>query len=155
MTSSKMAASFAGLSETDRLKLDALVDENEMKCLKCNKIYGSISNLHRHAVRHLGWRRFKCGFCVYSSYNRCAVAMLAHLNNLCVTPLGQRLRAICDGFIMGESRHRMFLCLFWIWSLRIRTRSTQRLTIPGTAAPNVSLSARVLLLRVFLYFEIC
>lgn len=57
-------------SEEDEMMIEALLDQEKLICLKCSRQYGSISNLRRHAVRHLGWRRFKCKLCKFMSYNR-------------------------------------------------------------------------------------
>ena len=59
-----------GLSATDLKAIEKLVDDNTVTCLRCNQKYGSVSNLHRHAVRHIGWHRYKCKLCRYTSYNR-------------------------------------------------------------------------------------
>lgn len=51
-------------------KISRMVDMRKLLCLKCNRQYGSSSNLRRHAVRHLGWRRYKCKLCKFTSYNK-------------------------------------------------------------------------------------
>ena len=58
------------LSEEELKRIRQIVNEDEMRCMKCHKQYCTISYLHRHAVRHLGWRRFKCKLCKYTAYNR-------------------------------------------------------------------------------------
>ena len=58
------------LSEEELQKIRQIVSEDEMRCMKCHKQYCTISYLHRHAVRHLGWRRFKCKLCKFTAYNR-------------------------------------------------------------------------------------
>lgn len=58
------------LGPEDEAKIERMIDMRKLICLKCKKEYGSISNLRRHAVRHLGWRRFKCKLCKFTSYNK-------------------------------------------------------------------------------------
>lgn len=58
------------LGPEDEAKIERMIDMRKLICLKCKKDYGSISNLRRHAVRHLGWRRFKCKLCKFTSYNK-------------------------------------------------------------------------------------
>ena len=58
------------LTEDELKRIRQIVNEDEMRCLKCHKQYCTISYLHRHAVRHLGWRRFKCKLCKFTAYNR-------------------------------------------------------------------------------------
>ncbi|XP_023930855.1 uncharacterized protein LOC106172989 [Lingula anatina] len=57
-------------SDEDEALIESNIDMKNLICLKCDRQYGSISNLRRHAVRHLGWRRFKCKLCKFMSYNR-------------------------------------------------------------------------------------
>lgn len=47
-----------------------MTDMKKLICLRCKRQYGSSSSLRRHAIRHLGWRRYKCKLCKYSSYNK-------------------------------------------------------------------------------------
>ncbi|XP_071116618.1 uncharacterized protein [Haliotis cracherodii] len=54
----------------DSEKLSAIIDEAELKCQKCGQEFTSVSNIRRHAIRHLGWKRFKCKLCRFSSYNK-------------------------------------------------------------------------------------
>ena len=58
------------LTDDELTRIRQIVNEDEMRCLKCHKQYCTISYLHRHAVRHLGWRRFKCKLCKFTAYNR-------------------------------------------------------------------------------------
>ena len=58
------------LDETELERVRNLINEDDLQCLKCNRKYGSISNLHRHALRHLGWKRFRCTLCEFTAYNR-------------------------------------------------------------------------------------
>ncbi len=58
------------LSDTELRRIRQIVREDELRCLKCHKQYSTVSYLHRHAVRHLGWRRFKCKLCKFTAYNR-------------------------------------------------------------------------------------
>ncbi|OWF49160.1 uncharacterized protein LOC110452168 [Mizuhopecten yessoensis] len=54
----------------DLSRISYLSDEKEMKCLQCGLGFSCLSNLRRHVVRHLGWRRYKCKLCKFSSYNK-------------------------------------------------------------------------------------
>ncbi|XP_033726828.1 LOW QUALITY PROTEIN: mucin-4-like [Pecten maximus] len=54
----------------DLSRIAYLSDEKEMKCLQCGLGFSGLSNLRRHVVRHLGWRRYKCKLCKFSSYNK-------------------------------------------------------------------------------------
>ncbi|XP_060085921.1 uncharacterized protein LOC132565299 [Ylistrum balloti] len=54
----------------DLSRIAYLSDEKEMKCLQCGLGFSCLSNLRRHVVRHLGWRRYKCKLCKFSSYNK-------------------------------------------------------------------------------------
>ena len=54
----------------DTKKLCDIADETNMKCLVCFQEFTSVSNLRRHAIRHLGWKRYKCKMCRFSSYNK-------------------------------------------------------------------------------------
>ena len=67
-----------GFKQQDVKRIDSMVDAERMICLKCNRRYGSISNLRRHAVRHMGWRRYKCKLCKFTSYNRSEVKSHLH-----------------------------------------------------------------------------
>lgn len=58
------------LDEDDEAKIAAMIDIGKLVCLKCKRQYASSSNLRRHAVRHLGWRRYKCKLCKFTSYNK-------------------------------------------------------------------------------------
>lgn len=58
------------LGPDDEAKIERMIDMKKLICLKCKKEYGSISNLRRHAVRHLGWRRYKCKLCKFTAYNK-------------------------------------------------------------------------------------
>ena len=69
-----------GISDSDLKRICAMVDDTKLVCLKCHRHYGTISNLHRHAVRHLGWRRFKCKLCRYTAYNRSEI--MSHLHRV-------------------------------------------------------------------------
>ncbi|XP_076437539.1 uncharacterized protein LOC143276781 [Babylonia areolata] len=54
----------------DTRKVEEIVNETGLNCLHCNQLFTSVSNLRRHAIRHLGWKRFKCRLCRFCSYNR-------------------------------------------------------------------------------------
>ena len=69
-TEDSSLASPPKLSEEELKRIRQIVSEDEMRCMKCHKQYCTISYLHRHAVRHLGWRRFKCKLCKFTAYNR-------------------------------------------------------------------------------------
>ena len=58
------------MSAADSEKIESLIDEKNITCLRCHRKYSCNSNLHRHAARHLGWRRFKCKLCRFTAYNR-------------------------------------------------------------------------------------
>lgn len=58
------------LDDEDEAKVLAMIDVAKLVCLQCKRQYGSASNLRRHAVRHLGWRRYKCKLCKFTSYNK-------------------------------------------------------------------------------------
>jgi len=58
------------LDDEDATKINQMIDIRKLVCLQCKRLYGSISNLRRHAVRHLGWRRYKCKLCKFTSYNK-------------------------------------------------------------------------------------
>lgn len=49
--------------------IQALINVNQMKCLKCRKRFTTMSSLKRHVGRHLGYSTFKCRFCGYISRN--------------------------------------------------------------------------------------
>lgn len=54
----------------DKINIDSFVDEDNLKCLRCDKEFSSVSNVRLHVIRHLGWKRYQCKLCsVYSSYN--------------------------------------------------------------------------------------
>ncbi|XP_064597461.1 zinc finger protein 800-like [Liolophura sinensis] len=50
--------------------IDALIDENNLKCFHCGEAFANVSNIRRHVIRHLGWKRYRCKMCTYCSYNR-------------------------------------------------------------------------------------
>lgn len=54
----------------DKKKVLAMIDGKALKCLDCNQKFSNQSHLRRHAVRHLGWRRFKCKLCKFTSYDK-------------------------------------------------------------------------------------
>lgn len=54
----------------DFSRINHLVDYTNNKCLQCGIEFPHISNLRRHAVRHLGWKRYKCKLCAYTGFNR-------------------------------------------------------------------------------------
>lgn len=49
--------------------VDKLIDEKNLKCRQCETPCTSISNLRRHVIRHLGWKRYKCKHCAYTCYD--------------------------------------------------------------------------------------
>lgn len=51
-------------------KVLSMIDGKALKCLDCNQNFSNQSHLRRHAVRHLGWRRFKCKLCMFTSYDK-------------------------------------------------------------------------------------
>ncbi|KAK6167641.1 hypothetical protein SNE40_021619 [Patella caerulea] len=54
----------------DTKKVTAIVNETELHCMHCDQEFSNVSNLRRHAIRHLGWKRYKCKMCKFSSYNK-------------------------------------------------------------------------------------
>ena len=54
----------------DTKHIESLVDAESLKCVHCEATFATYGNLRRHAVRHLGWKRFKCKLCKFSSYNK-------------------------------------------------------------------------------------
>ncbi|XP_052085747.1 uro-adherence factor A-like [Mytilus californianus] len=54
----------------DFSRINHLVDYKNNKCLQCGLELTDISSLRRHAVRHLGWKRYKCRLCAYTGFNR-------------------------------------------------------------------------------------
>lgn len=54
----------------DFSRINHLVDYSNNKCLQCGIEFPHISNLRRHAVRHLGWKRYKCKLCAYTGFDR-------------------------------------------------------------------------------------
>ena len=54
----------------DMSNIDSLLDRVNKQCRECGIQLKSMSNLRRHIVRHLGWKRYKCKLCTFSSFNR-------------------------------------------------------------------------------------
>lgn len=50
--------------------VDRLIDEKNLKCKQCDTPCMSISNLRRHVISHLGWKRYKCRLCTYTCYDK-------------------------------------------------------------------------------------
>ncbi|KAK2155578.1 hypothetical protein LSH36_236g02001 [Paralvinella palmiformis] len=63
-------SSHQSLSEEYMNQLRKITDEGKHKCLRCGMKFCSNSALHLHAVRHMGWKRFKCKLCGYKGFNR-------------------------------------------------------------------------------------
>ena len=61
---------YLDLTEVEMKQVRAIIDDVKIMCKKCGQLYSSISSLHRHAVRHFGWRRFKCKLCSYAAFHR-------------------------------------------------------------------------------------
>ena len=54
----------------DKRNIDSFVDEGNLKCLRCDREFTSISNVRQHVIRHLGWKRYQCKMCsVFAYYN--------------------------------------------------------------------------------------
>ncbi|KAL3887752.1 hypothetical protein ACJMK2_000145 [Sinanodonta woodiana] len=53
----------------DQKKINACIDDSNLRCLQCGMEFSHISNVRRHVIRHLGWKRYKCRMCRFSSYN--------------------------------------------------------------------------------------
>ncbi len=75
-TSQKSAYNLRRLSadiltkEDQERKIAACINEKELMCLKCGQTFKDLSGLRTHAVRHLGWRRYRCKLCAFTSYYR-------------------------------------------------------------------------------------
>lgn len=54
----------------DMSNIESLLDRENKQCRECGIQLKSMSNLRRHIVRHLGWKRYKCKMCPFSSFNR-------------------------------------------------------------------------------------
>ena len=54
----------------DKTKIGDFIDVDTFKCNQCDIQFSSMSNVRRHVVRHLGWQRYKCKLCKFSSYNK-------------------------------------------------------------------------------------
>lgn len=54
----------------DMSNIESLLDRENKQCRECGIQLKSMSNLRRHIVRHLGWKRYKCKLCPFSSFNR-------------------------------------------------------------------------------------
>ncbi|ESO86028.1 hypothetical protein LOTGIDRAFT_167533 [Lottia gigantea] len=54
----------------DTKRLREIVNETNLVCKHCSLEFSNVSNLRRHAIRHLGWKRYKCKMCKFSSYNK-------------------------------------------------------------------------------------
>ncbi|XP_062591169.1 serine/arginine repetitive matrix protein 2-like [Saccostrea cucullata] len=54
----------------DMNNIESLLDREKKQCKECGIQLKSMSNLRRHIVRHLGWKRYKCKLCPFSSFNR-------------------------------------------------------------------------------------
>lgn len=50
--------------------VDKLIDEKSLKCKQCDTPCNSMSNLRRHVISHLGWKRYKCRMCPYVCYDK-------------------------------------------------------------------------------------
>ncbi|KAL4217713.1 hypothetical protein ACF0H5_022454 [Mactra antiquata] len=50
-------------------EVNKLIDEENMKCKQCDCPCTSMSNLRRHVIRHLGWKRYKCKLCSFACYD--------------------------------------------------------------------------------------
>lgn len=50
--------------------IDRLIDEKNLKCKQCDTPCISMSNLRRHVITHLGWKRYKCRLCPYMCYDK-------------------------------------------------------------------------------------
>lgn len=50
--------------------LHSLIDSESLRCIQCTRSFSKMSHVRRHAIRHLGWKRYKCKFCSFSNYER-------------------------------------------------------------------------------------
>ena len=94
-----------GISDEDLSRICAMVDDTKLACLKCHRHYGTISNLHRHAVRHLGWRRFKCKLCRYTAYNRSECT--SHLHRVHTANVITQTKTEIENLILDLEPERM------------------------------------------------
>ncbi|KAK3088226.1 hypothetical protein FSP39_016364 [Pinctada imbricata] len=71
----------------DSKHIESLIDSNSLKCKHCCTTFASYGNLRRHVVRHLGWKRYKCKLCKFTSYNRseCSTHLLRAHAEKCIT----------------------------------------------------------------------
>lgn len=94
-----------GISESDLARICTMVDDTKLVCLKCHRHYGTTSNLHRHAVRHLGWRRFKCKLCRYTAYNRSECT--SHLHRVHTANVVTHTKAEIENLILDLEPEKM------------------------------------------------
>ena len=132
-----------GISESDLARICAMVDDTKLVCLKCHRHYGTTSNLHRHAVRHLGWRRFKCKLCRYTAYNRSECT--SHLHRVHTASVVTHTKAEIENLILDlepekMKRERPALSRVDLRTIHgVTTLPTQRNTLPVTKSSyNIS-----------------
>ena len=58
------------LTDEEIKQIREVINTEKVQCLKCNQKYTNVSSLHRHVVRHFGWKRFKCFYCNYTAFHR-------------------------------------------------------------------------------------
>lgn len=76
--------------------IDALIDENNLKCFHCGEAFANVSNIRRHVIRHLGWKRYRCKICTYCSYNRSEMRRhLVKLHGIAVTHITETSLDFC------------------------------------------------------------
>ena len=49
--------------------IKSMINQSQLRCLKCRKRFTSMSTLKQHVGRHLGYNTFKCRYCGYLSHN--------------------------------------------------------------------------------------
>ena len=58
------------LDTDDEAKLQASIDLKKLFCLQCKRQYDTATTLQRHAMRHLGYSRYKCTLCKFTSADK-------------------------------------------------------------------------------------
>lgn len=58
------------LDSVDETKLQDLIDLKKLFCIKCKLQYDTATTLQRHAMRHLGYSRYKCTLCQFTTADK-------------------------------------------------------------------------------------
>lgn len=56
--------------EEMKRKMFSLINEKQMQCIPCKRVFPSMTNLKRHIALHMKWKRFQCGLCCAQFYHR-------------------------------------------------------------------------------------